>query len=233
MMFAKLATRRFRIRYDRVLIYFCVALLIIVVLFPMVWALSSSFKGFREIYRYARNLIPREPTLDNYRFLFFKLPNFPRQLLNSFIVTFGSVLLTVVMALTTGYGFARIDFRGRDALFYAVIVSMFIPRSGGLMAQYELMDFLGLRNSLIGLILAFGAGLPIPMFIMRQAFLSIPRELEESAAIDGATTRNRPPLTARRRFRSLPGSPCRWPPPAWWWYVSCGSFKYGAIIFLR
>jgi ABC-type glycerol-3-phosphate transport system permease component len=170
------------------MIYIGAIVVIVVVVFPLLWSVSSSLKSFREIYRSPRARIPKEPTLENYRFLLYRLPNFPRQLVNSFVVTIGSVLLTVVLATTSGYGFARIRFRGRDLLFYSVIVSMFIPRSGGLMAQFELMAFLNLRNSLVGLILAFAAGLPVSMFIMRQAFLSIPHELEESAAIDGATT---------------------------------------------
>jgi ABC-type glycerol-3-phosphate transport system permease component len=64
---------------------------------------------------------------------------------------------------------------------------MFIPRSGGLMAIYELMNFLHLRNSLLGLILLFAANIPVPTFIMRQAFTAVPREIEESAFIDGAS----------------------------------------------
>ncbi|MBC7236981.1 MAG: carbohydrate ABC transporter permease [Chloroflexi bacterium] len=187
MQMLSLPRRGVHIRWRNVGIYILLALLLIYLLFPFVWSLSTSFKGFKETYRASRNLIPREPTLSNYAFLFFKLPRFPRQLLNSFIVTGGTVILTALLATTMGYGFARINFRGRDLIFYLVIVSMFIPRSGGLMAQYELMDFLKLRNSLLGLILAFSAGLPVSMFIMRQTFLYVPRELEEAAAIDGAS----------------------------------------------
>jgi ABC-type glycerol-3-phosphate transport system permease component len=179
--------RRLRIDPQTAVVYALTGVMLLVVLFPIAWVLSSSFKGFEEIYQHARRMIPREPTWTNYVFLFEKLPNFPRQLVNSFIVTGGAVALTALMATMMGYGFARLEFRGRDLLFYTVIVSMFIPRSGGLMAQFELMDFLGLRDSLVGLILAFGAGLPVSMFIMRQSFLYIPRELEDAAAIDGAS----------------------------------------------
>ncbi|MCB0065214.1 MAG: carbohydrate ABC transporter permease [Caldilineaceae bacterium] len=167
--------------------YLLALLLIVIVLFPLAWSVSSSLKGFEEQYKSPHLLIPENPTLLNYQWLFSKLPNFPRQLMNSFIVTLTSVALTAFLATMAGYGFARIEFRGRDLLFYTVIASMFIPRSGGLMAQYELMSFLKLRN-LPGIILAFSAALPVAIFIMRQTFLAIPRELEESAFIDGATT---------------------------------------------
>src|SRR5262249_61185962 len=90
------------------------------------------------------------------------------------------------VAAVAGYPFARMQFRGRDLIFVALIMLIFVPRSGGLMALYELMAFLHLRNSLIGLILLFSGGLSTPIFIMRQTSLAIPKELEDAARIDGA-----------------------------------------------
>jgi ABC-type glycerol-3-phosphate transport system permease component len=87
-----------------------------------------------------------------------------------------------------GFAFGRLDFRGRDLLFYSLIMLMFIPRAGGLMALYELMNFLGLRNSHLGLMLYFPSGISVALFVMRQNFLGVPRELEEAAIIDGAGT---------------------------------------------
>lgn len=176
------------VSWQNLIIYILSFVLILVVVFPMAWMVGASFKGFREVYQQPRTIIPRDPIMENYTFLFEKVPSFPSQVLNSFIVTFGSVALTALLATMMGYGFARIEFRGRELLFYTVIVSMFIPRSGGLMAQYELMAFLNLRDSFIGLILAFAAGLPVSMFIMRQAFLYIPQELEDAAVVDGCST---------------------------------------------
>lgn len=69
------------------------------------------------------------------------------------------------------------SFRGRDSIFLMIVISMFVPRGGGLTALYELMNFLKLRNSLFGLILLFSSGLPVPIFIMRQAFLAAPKEI--------------------------------------------------------
>lgn len=178
---------RFRLTRSHVVTYLLSLVLIFVILFPIAWSISASLKGYAEQYRAPHLLIPEEPTIMNYVWLFSKLPNFPRQLFNSFLVTLSSVALTGVLATMAGYGFARIEFRGRELLFFTLIVSMFIPRSGGLMAQYELLNFLRLRN-IPGLILAFSAVLPVSIFIMRQTFLSIPKELEESAFIDGAST---------------------------------------------
>lgn len=180
--------RRFMPKARSIVLFLLAGLLIAVVTFPMAWALSSSFKDFQEIYQNPLSIIPDRPVASNFLFLFEKLPYFPRQVVNSFIVTVSTVILTALLATMMGYGFARIDFRGRDLLFYLVIISMFVPQSGGLMAQYELMDYLHLRDSLLGLVLAFASGLPVSMFIMRQTFLYIPRELEDAAQIDGCST---------------------------------------------
>ena len=153
---------------------------------PILWTVVTSFKGIRETYRYPLRFFPHIPTLRNYGFLFTYLEDLPVYFKNSVITSLGSVALTVVCASLMGYAFARLDFRGRDLMFYSMIVSMFIPRAGGLMAQYELMHALHLRNSLVGLILLFSSGLSVPLFIMRQTFLAMPRELEDAARIDGA-----------------------------------------------
>jgi ABC-type glycerol-3-phosphate transport system permease component len=105
---------------------------------------------------------------------------------NSIITTVGAVATTVFCAFLMGYAFARIDFRGRDLIFYSLIVAMFVPRIGQLMAQYEVMHVLDLRNSLLGLILLFSSNLSVPVFIMRQTFMSMPGDIEDAARIDGA-----------------------------------------------
>jgi len=154
---------------------------------PVLWTITTSFKGVKEYYLYSLSLIPHHPTLHNYSFMFKYLPEFPLYFKNSGIVCVAVVLLNILFASLMGYAFARLRFWGRDFLFYSIVISMFIPRSGGLMAAYELMSFLHLRNSLLGLILFFSSNLSIALFIMRQTFLGLPREIEESAMIDGAS----------------------------------------------
>lgn len=161
-------------------------MVVFVVLLPILWMLSTSFKSAEEFFTNSAALIPRRVSLVNYEYLFSAIQELPIYMRNSFILAIGVAVIQVVAAALAGYAFARMQFWGRDLIFLAIVVSMFIPRSGGLMALYELMSFLKLRNSLFGLILLFSAGLPIPIFIMRQAFLAIPREIEESAIIDGA-----------------------------------------------
>ena len=154
---------------------------------PILWTAMASFKGLRETYLYPLRFLPHIPTLKNYGFLFTYLEDLPIYFKNSLITSLGSVVLTTVCASLMGYAFARLDFRGRDLIFYSLIVAMFVPRAGSLMAQYELMHSLHLRNSLVGLILLFSSGLSVPLFIMRQSFMAMPRELEDAARIDGAS----------------------------------------------
>lgn len=154
---------------------------------PILWAFSMSFKGIQELYGMgSMRFIPRAPSLDNYRWMFEYLPKLPIYFKNSLITALGTVFLRTFCAALMGYAFARLEFKGRDLLFYSLIVAMFVPRAGGLMAQYELMHTLHLRNSLLGLVLLFSANLSVPLFIMRQTFLSMPHEIEDAALIDGA-----------------------------------------------
>jgi ABC-type glycerol-3-phosphate transport system permease component len=163
-----------------------IGLIVFIVLLPILWMFSTSLKDIEEFSTNSAALIPRSISLVNYEYLFSAIQELPLYMRNSFILAIGVSVLQVITAALAGYAFARMNFWGRDIIFIAIIVSMFIPRSGGLMALYELMAFLKLRNSLFGLILLFSASLPVPIFIMRQAFLSIPRAIEESALIDGA-----------------------------------------------
>lgn len=160
-------------------------LFIAVFLLPIVWAVSASIKTRIELYSELPSLLPMHPTLANYRFNFQRMPEFFLQFRNSLLVAVGAVAIQIVCSSLAGYAFARLGFPGRDALFYTLVMLIFVPRAGGLMAQYEVMAFLGLRNSLLGLMLSFSAGLAVPIFIMRQTFLNIPSAFEEAALIDG------------------------------------------------
>ena len=152
---------------------------------PIVWSISSSLKTRAELYQATPALITLNPTLANYEFALRKLTGFGTFYRNSLIVTLGATALQTVLASLAGYGFARLRFKGRDLIFYTMVLLIFVPRAGGLMAQYELMNFLGLRNNLLGLILAFSAGLAVPVFIMRQSFLNLPNDFEDAARVDG------------------------------------------------
>lgn len=178
---------RRRLAFGQIILHIGLLLLSLAVLLPVLWAVSSSLKGPDELYQAVPSLFVRQPTLANYQYMLTRMGNVPIYMRNSFIVSLGTVAVVCLTASLAGYAFARMEFRGRDLIFTLLLLSFFIPQSGGLMALYELMSFLKLRNSLIGLVLLFSSSLTVPIFIMRQTFLNIPRELEESARIDGAS----------------------------------------------
>ena len=164
--------------------------MVFICLFPLYWSLVSSFKGRNELYETTPSLIVKQPTLENYKVVLSLTggSQIPLFLWNSLKVGLGAVVVQFIVASMAGYAFARMKFRGRDIIFYSLVLMLFVPRVGGLMATYELMDFLNLRNSHIGLMLLFPSSISVSLLIMRQAFLAVPRELEEAAMIDGANT---------------------------------------------
>ncbi len=162
----------------------------LICLLPFVWSVSSSLKGRDELFQTVPTLLPRRPTLGNYQWIFTRrdMSAIPLNMLNSFRVALAAVVIQTTLSTMAGYAFARLEFKGRDLLFYILIMLRFVPQAGGLMALYELMHFLKLRNSLEGLALLYASAMSTAVFIMRQNFLAVPRELEESATIDGANT---------------------------------------------
>lgn len=176
-------------RNEGLVAHLLMVLLLFVLLIPLTWLVGTSFKDIREYAENSAGLFPRwgKWSLVNYQFILSQIEHLPIYMRNSFLLAFGVVGIQVFVSSLAGYAFARMQFRFRDAIFLALLVSIFIPRSGGLMALYELMNWLHLRNKLIGLILLFSAGVPTSIFIMRQSFLAVPRDIEESALIDGAS----------------------------------------------
>jgi ABC-type glycerol-3-phosphate transport system permease component len=178
------------LRFNNLAVHLPLLLIVAACLLPIIWTVSASLKDRNELYMATPALLPRNPTLANYIWMFSQsdMSRLPLNMWNSIKVTIGAVIIQCTIATMAGFAFARLQFRGRDLLFYILILLMFIPRAGGLMALYELMDFLNLRNSHLGLMLLFPSALSVALFVMRQNFLGVPRELEEASIIDGANT---------------------------------------------
>ena len=176
-----------RISLGEMIVHILLLILVAICLLPIIWVTLSSFKGKVELYKILPpKLWVNHPTLTNYEWILLVNPEFPLQMRNSAIITITSMVLRTLVASLAGYALARINFRGRDAIFLTMIVAMFIPRAGGLMAQYELLEWLHLRNNFWGVILHFVSGQSRALFIMRQTFLAVPSELEDAGLIDGA-----------------------------------------------
>jgi len=158
-------------------------------IYPFVWSVTASFKTSRQIYGgNPLDLIPRPFTLNNYKRVLELLP-FGRFLLNSMLLATVVPVISIVLASMAAYAFARLEFRGRDVIFMLLLGVMMLPGHVTLIPRYALMIKLGWVNRYIALIIpaVFSASLVFKIFFMRQHFLSIPRELEEAALIDGCS----------------------------------------------
>ncbi len=157
-----------------------------VMLLPLLWLVSTSLKAPTEdIFQYPPQLLPRQPTLENYAQVW-QLAPFGRYLLNSTVVAVLTVALNLLFCSLAAYPLARLNFRGRDLILTSIIATILIPFQIVMIPLYVLTVQLGLRNSYLGLIFpaiasAFG------IFLLRQAFLGVPKELEEAARIDGCS----------------------------------------------
>jgi multiple sugar transport system permease protein len=150
---------------------------------PFIWMTLTSLKSLGEALRIPPTIIPENLKLSNYVDVFTSLP-FGTFFINTIIVTVVIVLGQILFCSMAGYAFARIVFPGRNILFVLFLSILMIPQQAFLIPQYLLVENLGLLNSLTALILpglfsAFGT------FLMRQFFMTLPKELEESARIDG------------------------------------------------
>jgi ABC-type glycerol-3-phosphate transport system permease component len=161
-----------------------------VILLPLIWIVASSFKSVPELYQVPTTLFPTQPTLSSYQFVLTQVPKLPQYYENSLVVSSVSVALAGLIACLAGYAFARLDFPLRDQIFWALVISLFLPTSiTSLFAVYELTDRLQLLDTWPGLILPYTAGaLIVSTFIMRSVYMSIPGELQDAARIDGCNT---------------------------------------------
>ena len=159
----------------------CVALL---TMGPFLWLLSTALKsGSENIFAYPPSLLPEQATLENFGRVLETQP-FMLYLKNSVLVALLSVTANLIFASLAAYPLARMEFRGKNLIFVVLLSSMMIPFQLLMIPVYNIAISLGLQNSYLGLVLphactAFG------VFLMRQAFLGIPKALEESALLEG------------------------------------------------
>ena len=178
--------RRSGINVQTILLYVTLILLALFFLIPLFWMVSTALKLESDVFR-DQGFIPQRPTLANFERILSATSQTPvfRWLLNSFIVSTIGTVLTVLLTSLSAYAFARIDFRGKGALFMLLITTLLLPGVMFLVPQFNLIQFFGLYNTYPALILPGLAGV-FGVFFMRQFFLSIPVEMEEAAYVDGA-----------------------------------------------
>lgn len=157
-------------------------------LLPILWLLASAFRPELEMFAYLeplrlRVLVPVEPTLENFRNLL--AGEYPRAVFNSLFVASATVVLGLLVCAMAAFALSAIQFRGREVLFAVVVVSFLIPFEGVSVPLLDLFRDWNLDDSYAGLILP-GIANGLAIFLLRQFFLGIPRELIYAAQVDGA-----------------------------------------------
>jgi len=169
-----------------VLMYGLLGAIALIMLFPLLWLISTAFKSSSEnIFQFPPQLLPSQPTVENFVQVWQTNP-FGQYLFNSTLVAILTVTLNLLFCALAAYPLARLDFRGRDSMFTAIVATIMIPFQIVMIPLYILTVQLGMRNSYLGIIFpalasAFG------IFLLRQAFQGVPKEMEEAARIDGCS----------------------------------------------
>ncbi len=167
----------------KLLLYLLLTVVALVILFPLLYALAVSFMTPDEAAQYPPRFLPGALRLDNYRAVLQRLP-IPRYILNSFIVAASVMIAQLVTASLAAYAFAVREFRGRAFLFTLFLATLMIPFEVTLIPNYQTISQWGWKDSYLGLIAPFIAT-GFGTFLLRQFFLTIPKELHDAATLDG------------------------------------------------
>ncbi|SHE69731.1 multiple sugar transport system permease protein [Atopostipes suicloacalis DSM 15692] len=172
-----------KFKFGRIIYYFFVVLLLFLILFPFVWLVISSFKFEKDIISWPPKLFAENYTLDNYIKVFNQIPMWS-YIKNTVIFAGGVTIISVFLDSLAGYALSRMEFRGKNILYYGVLLTMMIPFQVYMIPLFLEISGMGLIDTYTGLILprttsAFG------IFMMRSFFINLPKDLEEAARIDG------------------------------------------------
>lgn len=161
---------------------------VIISMFLFFWLVCISIRPVKQTYSIPITILPRSLTIANFKEVLFELPLITKYYENGLIITFTAVGSILFISALAGYAFARLRFPGRDIIFWTIIATIFFPYTISLPALYQLLYSLHLTDTLLGLILPYTAlWLRLGTLIMRQVFLSIPRDIEDAAIIDGCS----------------------------------------------
>jgi putative chitobiose transport system permease protein len=167
--------------------YIVLTLVAVITVFPFVWVLFTSFKGPTDpIFSVPPQLIPREPTFENYLRVWRLLP-VARFYLNSIVVTVSVVVINILFTSAAAYPLAKMKFKGRDAIFFMLLATYIVPPVLTAIPSYVLaVNVFKYYDKLPSVVFPYLAGI-LSIFLMRQAFMSIPDDLLDAGRMDGAS----------------------------------------------
>jgi multiple sugar transport system permease protein len=172
-------------RVTRVLLYFAIAALFILVVFPFYWMIVTSLQPQDAVFNVPPQLWPTHPTFQNYIDAWNAAP-WLRYFGNTLFVAVAATLISLVTSSLAAFAFACINFKGKEALFSLVLSVMMIPAATTLIPNFLIIRTLGWYDKFYALIIPFAASV-VGIFLLRQYFMSMPKELWEAAQIDGAS----------------------------------------------
>lgn len=170
----------------RTIILIILSILVLIIFIPMIWVLLSSLKTNAEFFSSPLSF-PKELQFKNYVTAW--KTGLSQYFINSIIVTSISVFTTVFIAASASYGLTRFDFKGKNLIFYLILAGLLLSPQVALLPLFKLLNNLNIYNTYWALIFPYiGFNLPFLVFLMRAYFMSFPKEIEESAYLDGCNT---------------------------------------------
>ena len=170
--------------FFKYLLYGILIVYAVLTLYPFIWAFTASFKPLKEIVSGDLSFIPKEFTTDAYAYIFGRSSLFSQWFINSVIISVIGTTVNIFLNTMAGYALARLSFPGRQRIFYGLLAMMMVPSQVLLIPTYLILVNLGLLDSFGALIIPAAINIG-NIFMMRQFFVSFPKDIEEAASIDG------------------------------------------------
>ena len=182
-------SKSFRSAVSKIILHVIVLAGVVLFIIPFIWMVSTSLKPPDQVYTFPPEWIPKPFLWSNYTDTWAILPTASMTLFfkNTCIVTFFNLVGTVLSSSVVAFGFARLRFRGRNILFLVLLSTMMIPPQVTMVPLYVFFTRLGWVNTFKPLIVPFYFGRPFSIFLLRQFFMTVPREIDDAAKIDGCS----------------------------------------------
>lgn len=169
--------------WKNIILYVVKILVALIMFLPIIWIITGGFKTLTE-FTTSSNIIPKKVTFENFTYIF-KNSNIWLYTRNTFLLMLGTTAGTLISSSLVAYPLARMEFKGKNLIFSIIIATMMIPNIALIIPQYIMFGKLGWLDSLLPMIIPAFFAYPYNVFLFRQYFRSIPKELDESATIDG------------------------------------------------
>lgn len=171
--------------FEEVLLYVIKIIVALIMFCPILWILTGGFKTITE-FSSSSKLLPTNPTNVNYEYIFAS-SNLLLYLRNTVLLMAGNTIGTLISSALVAYPLARMEFKGRNLIFSIIVATMMIPNIALIIPQYIMFGKIGWLDSLLPMIVPSFFAYPYNVFLVRQYFRSIPKELDEAAIIDGCS----------------------------------------------